>query len=46
MKNYTVLMNRHEISNGNFETLNQANDRIRTLKLIFRHSKFEVLINI
>ena len=46
MKNYTILMNRHEVVNGNFETLTDARSRINTLKKIFKHSKFEILINL
>lgn len=45
MKNFTILMNRHNISNGDFETLKQAKDRIKTLKGIFVISSFEIIIN-
>lgn len=43
---YTILMNRHIVSNGNFDTIREVKDRLLTLKGIFKHSKFEVLINI
>ena len=45
MKNFTILMNRHNISNGNFDTHQEAIERVRTLKQLFKHSKFEIIIN-
>lgn len=43
---YKVLMNRHEISNGSYESLSEAKSRIYSLERIFKHSKFEILLNI
>jgi len=45
MKNYTILMNRHNIGNGNFETHREAIERVRILKEIFKFSLFEIVIN-